>query len=207
MLTTAIASILLSQQVQPEPEKTWFMFFLKGDGKRPSEPKELEKMQADHIGNLQAQGNAGHLIAAGPLDDPTKIRRGITVAIAKSRAEVDTFFKTDPYVTNSIMTVAAIEWDLGLGQFRSDYNKNEMEEYELLLTDQLLLRSVRYQLQKFAVGGRTKSVTGEKYRFGAEVWISRKADHKMLAMILEGVAAPHEIVPLWMAKGLLKPAG
>ena len=181
------------------------MFFLKADGKRPSEPKELEKMQADHIKNLQAQGAAGHLLAAGPLSDPTQLRRGITIAVAKDRTEVDSYFKTDAFVKAGIMSVTAAAWEPGHMRFNPKYDKNAMEEYELLITTQGLMRGTRNLLRSFAVGGRTEFAPSEKYQFLGEVWIARKADHEKLLAALDGTSVPREIIPLWMAKDILKP--
>ncbi len=205
MIAALLAGIAIGQTSPAQPTKLWFMFFLRGDGKRPSDPKALEKMQADHIKNLQTQGDAGHLVAAGPLDDPTKLRRGITIAIAKDRAEVESFFKTDPFVKSGIMTVAAAEWERRKLFFSPDYDKKAMEEYELLVTETSLLRESRYRLQNFAVGGATKAVTSEKYRFAGEIWVSRKADHHRLTKALANLDSKYEIIPLWMAKGMIKP--
>lgn len=205
MLASFIASLMIAQPPQPAEPRLWFMFFLKGDGKRPSDPKELAEMQADHIKNLQTQGAAGHLLAAGPLTDPTQLRRGITVAYAKDRAEVESFFRTDAFVKAGIMTVTAVAWEPGRVRFNADYDKKAMDEYELLITTQPLLRATRYALRNFAVGGRTEFSASEKYPFSGEVWISRKADHDKLVAAMDETLAPKEIIPLWMAKNILKP--
>jgi len=205
MLTSLIASVLFNQQTKAAEPRLWLMFFLKADGKRPDDPKDLEKMQADHIKNLQAQGAAGHLLAAGPLSDPTQLRRGITIAVAKDRTEVDSYFKTDAFVKAGIMSVTAAAWEPGHMRFNPKYDKNAMEEYELLITTQSLMRGTRYSLKSFAVGGRTEFAPSEKYQFLGEVWISRKTDHDKLIAALEGTSIPREIIPLWMAKDILKP--
>ena len=57
----------------------------------------------------------------------------------------------------------------------------------------------------FAVGGRTEFAPSEKYQFLGEVWIARKADHEKLLAALDGTSVPREIIPLWMAKDILKP--
>jgi uncharacterized protein YciI len=205
MLTSLLASVLFVQKTKVVEPQLWFMFFLKGDGKRPIDPKELEKMQADHIKNLQTQGGLGHLLAAGPLTDPTQLRRGITVAVAKDRDEVESFFKTDAFVKAGIMSVTAAAWETGHARFNPNYDKNAMEEYELLITTQGLMRGTRNSLRSFAVGGRTEHTPSEKYQFLGEVWISRKTDHDKLLAALDGTSAPREIIPLWMAKDILKP--
>jgi uncharacterized protein YciI len=207
MLTSFIAGFIIGQDPKPPTKQLWFMFFLKGDGPRPADPKELTKMQEGHIKNLQTQGQAGHLLAAGPLTDPTQQRRGITVALASERPDVDALFTTDPFVKSKIMYVTAARWEAEFGGFRADYDKENMDEYELLVTTQNLLRRTRTSLRSFAVGGRTSYSVSEKYPFSGEVWISRKSDHEKLVAAMGDVAAPREIIPLWMAKGLLKPAG
>jgi uncharacterized protein YciI len=205
MVTSLLASVLFAQQNNAPEPRLWFMFFLKGDGKRPSDPKELEKMQADHIKNLQTEGAAGHLLAAGPLGDPTQLRRGITIAVAKDRSEVESYFKSDAFVKAGIMTVTATAWEPTRVRFNPSYDKNAMEEYELLITTQSLMRGTRNALCDFAVGGRTNISPSEKYQFSGEVWISLKSDHEKLVAALDGTLAPREIIPLWMAKDILKP--
>lgn len=206
MLTTLVAGILFAQDSKPPAPRLWFMFFLKSDGKRPSDPNELTEMQANHIKNLQTQGEAGHLLAAGPLTDPTQLRRGITIAVAKDRAEVESFFKADAFVKTNIMSVTAVAWEASAKHFNPDYDKKAMEEYELLITTQSLQRENRSALRRFAVGGRTEFSPTEKYAFTGEVWLSRKTDHDKLMAATEKVQSK-EIIPLWMAKGILKPAG
>lgn len=207
MLTPLIASAMMLAPQTQTPNKVWFMFFLKGNGQRPADAKVLAQMQADHIKNLGDQAEKGHLIAAGPLADPTQLRRGITVAIAKSRDEIDSFFATDAYVKSGIMTVTATEWELSPDCIRKDYDKANMAEYELLITDHPLLRSYRNALRSFAVGGRTKFVGSEKYRFSGEVWITLKSNHEKLVNAIDGPRDGVEIIPLWMAANLIKPAG
>ena len=64
-----------SDRSKPKPVDLYFMFFVRGDADRSKYSKEqLDKMQADHIGNLGAQHKLGKILAAGLLDENLPIR-------------------------------------------------------------------------------------------------------------------------------------
>lgn len=209
-----MGSISLSKPSLPAPssdtrslkrgQKLWLMFFMKGNGVRPADQAVLEKMQADHIANLGAQWKEGNLLIAGPLGDPTKQRRGITVAIARKRDEIDTFFKRDPYVQNQIMTVAAWEWSVPISKFQDAADENSMSEYRMILCTRLLSNAEKSKLIAVAVGGKLTLQKPEGMKNATEAYLVESLKESAANACLNtqnGI----EVIPLWMAKGVLKP--
>jgi uncharacterized protein YciI len=185
-------------------QKLWLMFFMRGTGERPKETSVLEKMQADHIANLGEQWRQKHLLIAGPLGDPTKERRGITVAIAKERSEIDSFFKTDPYVQNRIMSVAAWEWFVPVSKFQTPSDEQSMSEYRMILCTRSLSNAERTKLTSVAVGGRLAHRKPEAMKSAIEAYIVESVRESAVNACLNtqnGI----EVIPLWMSKGVLKP--
>lgn len=95
------------------------MFFMKGSGERPAEQSTLEAWQKGHLDNMGAQAKSGNLLAAGPLNDPGKERRGITVIVGKPKPDLEEFFKNDPFVKNKLMEPVAYKWDVPRSKFNS----------------------------------------------------------------------------------------
>lgn len=83
---------------------TW-IFLTTGTGGSEFTKPELEKMQGEHLENFKRLFGLKKLIAAGPLRDPGKTKRGIVVLVSTNKNEVLESFKPDPYVQNHILNV------------------------------------------------------------------------------------------------------
>jgi uncharacterized protein YciI len=84
----------------------WFIFLESGK-KTPDDKAAVEKMQRGHIDNFKRLFGEKKLFAAGPLRDPSGLKRGIVVVKANGRDELGTLFQPDEYVRDGYMTLNA----------------------------------------------------------------------------------------------------
>ena len=84
----------------------WFIFLETG---RPTPPDRaaVAAMQTGHIDNFKRLFGLGQLLAAGPLADPGRAKRGIVVVRADSLATLTGYFQPDAYVRDGYMQVNA----------------------------------------------------------------------------------------------------
>ncbi len=180
------------------PEARWFVFLVNADGPRPKEAAALEAMQKAHIGNFEQRYAEGKLVAAGPVNDPTKHRRGIVVLSVKTRKEALDCFATDPYIQNRIMRVEAHKWiEPPKGFGKADANK--MAEYRVVRIT--LGPKGPFPTLPGGVGGR---FAGEK----TGVILTASTDDAAIRRALDASPAiraggSYDVLPLWMAAGTL----
>ncbi len=217
VLMLLVAALGFTQTGEP-PKRVYLMFFMKGDGKRPDDPKELEKMQTAHLANMGDQHAKKHLLAAGPLQDPSKERRGITVLHVKSEADVPDLFKNDPFVAAHIMEISLMEWKISPDVFKAPVgDPNAISTYRLVLfTPGKSLRPVNERIMKehfdyieslkatHALGVHGAVNSAKKIR---EAAIFTGEDTKGIEAVLsqdplvKSALLEFEIIPLWMMKG------
>lgn len=200
-------------------KKVYFMYFMRGDGTRPTDQKELEAMQKAHIDNMVAQSNLGKLIAAGPLNDPTKERRGITVLHVDDEKQIPEMFDNDPYVKHNIMRVKAAKWDVDPKLFKPAVDPSSIVEYRLVLmkrglgmqpeNDAMVREHRKFmdglrKTHQLAVWGTVTGLDGVR-----EVMIFTGTDTdgimnklKEDTYVQKALMSP-EILPLWMSKGVV----
>lgn len=215
LLLLAVLLTSLSLAGAPEP-KVYFMFFMKGDGQRPSDAEVLKEMQAKHIANMGKQAEKGKLVAAGPLQDATQLRRGITVLTVKDETEIPGLFTEDPFVEHKLMKVAAFEWTVDPKKFKPAVDPNSIVEHRLVLlkrgmgmspeTDAMreAHRALLDALKDLAVWGPVKGMDGVR-----EVLIFTGKDTEAIEKALKQdeyvkkALLEIEILPLWMSKGVV----
>ncbi len=90
----------------PESPRTWFIFLETGK-KTPNDKDAVAAMQRGHIDNFKCLFAEKKLSAAGPLRDPSTLKRGIVIVDAKSREEMASYFQPDEYVREGYMTLNA----------------------------------------------------------------------------------------------------
>lgn len=204
----------LAAAVGAPKTKLYFVFLTKGNGTRPDQAT-LQAYQKAHIGNFERRFKEGKLIGAGPLNDPTTVRRGIVVLTLPSEAEVPKAFEGDPYVEHRIMNVEAWEWDADRSRINVNLpDPNAIQENRLVVfhatekglpTESLVTESRRRLDRYAAVCGRLK-IPGE-YRaialFEGKDEAHVRAVVEADPLVLKGYAKP-EVLPLWMAKEVLK---
>lgn len=200
-------------------KKVYFMYFMKGKGARPADQKELEAMQKAHIENMGAQAKLGKLLAAGPLNDPTTERRGITVLHLDDPKQIPSVFANDPFVQHDIMQVKAVEWSVDPKLFKPAVDPSSIVEHRLVLMrrglgmqpeNDAMVREHRKFLDglmkthQLAVWGPVTGLDGVR-----EVLIFTGTDTdgimnklKEDAYVQKALMSP-EILPLWMSKGVV----
>jgi uncharacterized protein YciI len=177
----------------------FFGFFMRGDGPRPTGPGALDKMQADHIGNLQRLHGLGNLLAAGPLQDPSQQRRGILVLKTGGESEIPGLFTEDPYVKNQIMFVKTEVWNVDPAHFNQKLpDPDGIKEYRLVIspitTDSKRLRDAMIPKSLKIVGG-----PGKDHQFFLVEGFQPGLEDNVKA-----ADAKAEVIPLWMTPGILK---
>jgi uncharacterized protein YciI len=211
---------VLATLASAHEDKVWLMYFMKGSVKSSSDPAEGQKAMQGHLGNMKKQATLGRLFAAGPLQDPTEQRRGITVVTAHDRKEIDTFFKADPFVKAGIMTVDAAEWKVNTARFNPKVDETGISEYRLVLIGrgkgmspetkamrqehEKLMRSIEKEMN--AIWGAVDGLQGAQEAMIVEGKDDAAIKAKLaLDPLLKKSILEAEIVPLWMSKGILKP--
>lgn len=82
----------------------WFVFLERG---KPTPPDRalVAKMQQGHLANFQKLHGEKKLFAAGPLRDPSGLKRGIVVLKAANPEVASRYFDADEYVRDGYMTL------------------------------------------------------------------------------------------------------
>lgn len=94
-----------ASSVNDQP-KTWFIFL--ETGKKSDGNKEaMAERQRGHIANFQRLFGEKKLQAAGPMADPSTLKRGIVVVQAANRDVLKEYFLPDAYVSEGYMTLNA----------------------------------------------------------------------------------------------------
>jgi len=88
------------------PKREWFVFLERGKP-APTDKAEVQRLMGLHLGNFMRLFNEGTLDAAGPMRDPSGLKRGIVVVKAASREELMGYFQPDEFVRDGFMTVNA----------------------------------------------------------------------------------------------------
>lgn len=129
----ALCWVVGGSQRPDEKKSVYLMFFVKGEGARPSDAKESEAVAKTHFANMRAQAERGRLVAAGPVQDPTEVRRGITVLTLANRSELGDTFKGDEFVARDIMRIEAAEWKVDSKKFNPKVDPSTIVEHRLVL--------------------------------------------------------------------------
>ncbi len=126
--TMPLAGIAQSSEV---PKPLWFVFLESGK-KVPDDKEAVTAMQRKHIDNFKVLFGERKLFAAGPLRDPTGVKRGIVVVRANTNAEVQSYFQADDYVREGYM-LAKAEAVRAAAELRSEgIDPNGIEEVRIL---------------------------------------------------------------------------
>lgn len=199
----------------------WLMFFMRGSVAAPKDEKVVATMMEGHLGNMRHQASLDHLLVAGPLQDPTKERRGITVVAARDLDEVKSFFKDDPFVKLGSMTVAAFPWKVDRSRFTSKVDPNALAPYRLVL----IRRGKGMRPENDAMGKEhraTMDALTEAMKPGVWGEISHLDKVREVAIVtgddtqkvmdafandplVKAAILEVEVVPLWMSKGVILP--
>jgi uncharacterized protein YciI len=110
-----------------------WIFLTTGKSTQDVPKADIEKMQAEHLGNFGTLHAADKLLIAGPMADPEKKLRGVVVVRADSADGVGEMFKPDPYVTNGYLKIEAAPLVLNIGSFNNNITPNAMDEFRIVI--------------------------------------------------------------------------
>lgn len=98
MITCLFIESVAQEKEKPNYEmKTYQMVFLYKGPNRNQDSSEVQRIQTEHLANIQRLAEGGKLIVAGPfLDD--KDLRGIFIFDSESEDEVKELVETDPAI-------------------------------------------------------------------------------------------------------------
>ena len=95
------------QPVAAKAEGIWFVFLETGK-KTPDDKALVAQMQRGHIDNFKRLFAEKKLFAAGPLQDPSTLKRGIVIVEAPTQEILTSYFQPDEYVREGYMTLNAV---------------------------------------------------------------------------------------------------
>lgn len=135
---SAMALLAACAAVPPPPasavavERDWFVFLETGKPTPDDKPRVAE-MQRGHIENFKRLFAEKKLFAAGPLRDPSKLKRGIVVVRAADRDGLATLFQPDEYVREGYMTLNATPCTAMKPLATEGIDPNGIEEVRIVL--------------------------------------------------------------------------
>lgn len=221
-----VGTFAVSQESEPTL-RPYLMFFVRGEGQPPT-GKELNAATQSHFANMRAQAEAGRLFAAGPVQDPAGIRRGITVVTVPTRVDVPALFTSDDFIRLDVMRIEAAPWDVKTGSFEPKVDPSSIVEHRLLLVrrgpgkspetpemvsqhEAAMARLAR--VKGPAVWGKVGTSEDAQFRGVLEAAIFVGTDSEGILAELERDTMfqrkllEAELVPLWMSSGVVRGGG
>ena len=215
-LCTAAAAWLAGCAAPPQAPASdlWFIFLETG---RPTPPDKaaVAAMQTGHIDNFKRLFGLGQLLAAGPLADPAKARRGIVVVRADSLATLNGYFQPDAYVRDGYLRVNARRALAHRPLHTVGIDASRIEEVRIVLIGRPVVPDAaaaqrQAMLRQLADAG----TVGAWYTLAdgpvAEVLLARGTDTAALQAALApyaaaGPAVPVDIFRQWISPGVVGP--
>lgn len=106
-LLAGLGSLVGCATPAPDGPGLWFIFLETGRA-TPDDREAVMAMQRGHIDNFKRLFAEGKLLAAGPMADPSRRKRGLVVVRAATHAELMGYFQPDAYVREGYMQVNAV---------------------------------------------------------------------------------------------------
>ena len=191
----------------------WFIFLESGK-KTPNDKELVTKMQRGHIKNFERLFAEQKLFAAGPLQDPTGLKRGIVIVKAPSRDELTSYFQPDEYVRDGYMTLNATPCVVHKGLATEGIDTTGIEEVRIV---QLMrpanagdARANRVFLQSLLDKGTVSAWYTIDSGPVAEILFAKTTDTMMLQKTFAQYPAAQpdgagvEIWGQWLSKGVVK---
>lgn len=227
ILTCAIASLafVTSAPGKAIVEPTYFVFLVKGANPPKATPEEIGQYQATHISNFKTLFDAGKLVTAGPVSDPTGFRRGIIVMSVKNRYEIAPCFEADPYVKKGFMEIQSLRMDVLFGKLNTaGIEPTKIEENRIVIftagalpADSTSVRANRLKhLEHNQKGGGKAGLAfyanlGDSDEIRSIAFFRGKNDKEILAwlkkdpLVKSGMLKPTKM-PQYLVKGVLDAA-
>lgn len=194
----------------------WFIFLETGRA-TPDDREAVMAMQRGHIDNFKRLFAEGKLLAAGPMADPSRSKRGLVLVRAANRAELMAYFQPDAYVREGYMQVNAVPALARRAVYTEGIDAARVEEIRIVLigrppvasdastamSRQVLLQGL---VERGTVGAWYTLQTGPV----AEVLLARSTDTAMLESALAPYAATGSGVTVqvwrqWISPGVVGP--
>lgn len=194
----------------------WFIFLETGRP-TPDDRDAVMMMQRGHIDNFKRLFAEGKLLAAGPMADPSRSKRGLVVVRAASHAELMGYFQPDAYVREGYLQVNAVPALARRPVYTEGIDASRVEEIRIVLigrpaaapdaatamTRQALLQGL---VVRGSVGAWYTLQTGPV----AEVLLARSTDTAGLEAALAPYAKPGSGIGVqvwrqWISPGVVGP--
>ncbi len=217
LITCGLSALLIAGCVSSMHEasimadRTWFIFL---ETNKPVTDKVLgETMQRGHIANFKRLFDLKKLSAAGPLQDPSGLKRGIVVVAAPSRAIVESYFQPDQYVRDGYMVLNAVPCTVHKPLNTSGIDPNGIEEVRIVqimrTADEQASRRDRLVLKGLVANGSFGAWYSPETGPVAEILFSRTTDNKKLLELIQQNADPLlsgreiKVWRQWLSKGVV----
>lgn len=216
ILSLTLIAVSSFAQETTDKRPTWFIFLETGKP-TPEDKEAVQKMQTGHIQNFKRLFGEKKLVAAGPLRDPARTKRGIVVVKAESRAELLTYFQPDDYVREGYMTVNAVGCVAHKPLNTEGIDPEGVEEERIVQITRPAKKPTRQQQRAndaFLQALVDKGTVGAWYTLEdgnvAEILFCRTTDTKALedifaqAPTVKAAQASALVWPQWLSKGVVK---
>lgn len=188
---------------EPAESREWFIFLETGK-KTPEDKARVAEMQRGHLENFKRLFGEKKLFAAGPLRDPSGVKRGIVVVSAPDRATLDTYFQPDDYVREGYMTLNATPVRAIKPLNTEGIDPNGIEEVRILMVMRgapVDERRLKAALEKAQFGGWYQVNSGPL----SHILFSRERDDARLReWVGLGDPAQMQIWSQWLGKGVVR---
>jgi uncharacterized protein YciI len=216
LLSSALAGALLAPwaarvkaQTQADPDsRPWWFVFLETGRKTPDDKAAVQAMQVGHIDNFKRLHGEKKLFAAGPLRDPSGLKRGIVVVRAESPDMLASYFQPDAYVREGYMVLNAAQATVHKGLISEGIDPNGIEEVRIVLVprpagnaDAAAVQARHAQLRRLLDDGTLGAWYTLHSGPWAELLFARSTDTAGLQAALAAVDA--QVWQQWIGKGVV----
>lgn len=130
LTTLAMAEPPAASTASDTWKPTHFVFLDTGPGDRSGTTREaLQKMQADHLGNLGRLAREDKSRLAGPLGRESQKARGIVILSLPEGVDIASEFANDPFMKADFLNVRAYPWHMTTGKLRKPDEMTSLGEY------------------------------------------------------------------------------
>ncbi len=201
--------VSLNEKPSITADRTWFIFL---ETNKPVTDKVLgATMQRGHIANFKRLFDLQKLAAAGPLQDPSGLKRGIVVVAAPSMPVLESYFQPDQYVRDGYMALNAVPCLVNKPLNTTGIDPNGIEEVRIVqimrTADEQVSQRDRLVLEELVANGNFGAWYSPETGPVAEILFSRTTDNKKLLELIQQHAgrfsAGREIKVWrqWLSKG------
>lgn len=217
MTALPLIGMLGCASLAPADPDLWFVFLETGR-KTPDDEAAVMAMQRGHIANFKRLFAEGKLLAAGPMADPQRIKRGLVVVRAESIDALRGYFQPDAYVREGYMTLNAVPALARRPVFTEGIDDSRVEELRIVLIgrppappEPALARARQALLQGLVERGTLGAWYTLQTGPVAEVLLARTTDSAALESALAPYAAPGgdgariQVWRQWISPGVVGP--